>query len=176
MGTSPFHRAEEQENVLDPLQNKRLPQLMMSPREVICSFCGVATHGHRDCPVMHQYIREQADMLAQQRMGEYHQLQDWARYESPRQALFRQEPLWRGGHQEKESVSNQRPERQKTQRQRAQVKTGIVGSMYPHVVRGMAPGGGGEDPLPLGKRGPPDDKSEEDSEEEEDDESDIDMI
>ena len=82
--------------------------------------------------------------------------------------------LYGGGPQEKESVPDQRPERQEAQRQGAQVKTGIIGSMYPHVVRGMAPGGGEEDPLPPGKRGPPDDKSEEDSEEEGDDESDID--
>ena len=38
----------------------------------MCSFCGGNTHDYRDCPVMHQYIREQADALAQRRMGEYH--------------------------------------------------------------------------------------------------------
>ena len=79
-----------------------------------------------------------------------------------------------GGPPERESVPGQRPERQEAQKQGTKVKTGIIGSMYPHVVRGMAPGGGGEDPPPLGKRGPPDDKSEEDFEEEGDDESDID--
>ena len=48
----------------------------MSPQEVVCSFCGVAKHSHKDCPVMHQYIREQVDALAQ--------MQAWAAYESPR--------------------------------------------------------------------------------------------
>ena len=54
----------------------------MSPWEIVCSFCGVAMHGHKDCIVMHQYIREQADALAQKRLEEYHHLQEWAGYQS----------------------------------------------------------------------------------------------
>ena len=27
-----------------------------SPHEMVCSFCGVANHGHKECPVMHQNI------------------------------------------------------------------------------------------------------------------------
>ena len=39
--------------------------------------CGANTHDYRDCPTMHQYIREQADALAQRRMGEYQQPREW---------------------------------------------------------------------------------------------------
>ena len=49
----------------------------------------------------------------------------------------------------------------------------MIGSMYPHVVKGMAPGGGG-DPPPPGKKGPTEDKSDDGSAEEENDESDTD--
>ena len=41
---------------------------------------------------MHQYIREQADALAQKRLEEYHQLQAWAAYESPKRVLSRHNP------------------------------------------------------------------------------------
>ena len=54
-----------------PLHGGYLPQLVIAPKEVMCSFCGGNTHDYRDCPTMHQYIREQADALAQRRMGEY---------------------------------------------------------------------------------------------------------
>ena len=57
-----------------PLNGRYVPPPVMSPREVICSFCGVDTHGYKDCPVMHQYIREQADALTQKRLEEYQQL------------------------------------------------------------------------------------------------------
>ena len=56
-----------------PLHGGHLPQPVIIPKEVVCSFCGGNTHDYRDCPTMHQYIREQADALAQKRMGEYQQ-------------------------------------------------------------------------------------------------------
>ena len=52
-------------------------QPVITPKEVMCSFCVGNTHDYRDCPTMHQYIREQADALAQRRMGEYQQPQEW---------------------------------------------------------------------------------------------------
>ena len=63
----------------------------------MCSFCGGNTHEYRDCPTMHQYIREQADALAQRRMGEYQQPREWGRYETPRLVPFCQGPYFRGG-------------------------------------------------------------------------------
>ena len=45
-----------------------------------------------------------------------------------------------------------------------QAKSGIIGSMYPHTTRGMAPGG----------RGPPADKPVDEMEDEEDEEEDTD--
>ena len=59
---------------------------------------------------MHQYIREQADALAQRRLGEYQQIQDWARHESPKQVPTKQEPLRQGGGPHKrEEVPRQVP-------------------------------------------------------------------
>ena len=56
-----------------PLHGGYLPQSVTTPEQMMCSFCGGNTHDYRDCPTMHQYIREQADALAQRRMGEYQQ-------------------------------------------------------------------------------------------------------
>ena len=44
-----------------PLHGGYLSQPVIAPKEVMCSFCGGNTHDDRDCPTMHQYIREQAD-------------------------------------------------------------------------------------------------------------------
>ena len=46
--------------------------------------------------------------------------------------------------------------------------------MYPHVVSGMAPRGGGGSPPPPGREGLPEDKSDEGSDEEENEEGDTD--
>ena len=80
-----------------PLHGGYVPQPVIAPREVMCSFCGANTHDYRDCPVMHQYIREQADALAQRRLEEYQQPQEWEGYEVPKQAPPYQGPLFRGG-------------------------------------------------------------------------------
>ena len=60
-----------------PLHGGYLSQPVTTPKEVMCSFCGGNTHDYRDCPMMHQYIREQADALAQRRLKEYQQPQEW---------------------------------------------------------------------------------------------------
>ena len=57
-----------------PLLDKYVSQPVITSKEVMCSFCGVDTHDYRNCPVMHQYIREQADALAQRRLEEYQHL------------------------------------------------------------------------------------------------------
>ena len=56
-----------------PLHGGYVSQPVTTPEEMMCSFCGGNTHDYRDCPTMHQYIREQADALAQRRMGECQQ-------------------------------------------------------------------------------------------------------
>ena len=82
-----------------PLHGGYLSQPVIAPEEVMCSFCGGNTHYYRDCPTMHQYIREQADALAQRRMGEYQQPREWGGYEIPRQVPSYQGPFFRGGDQ-----------------------------------------------------------------------------
>ena len=63
---------------LEGLYSREVPeQPATPPQETVCSFCGVTTHGHRDCPLLHQYIRQQADALAEIRLNEYRQLQGW---------------------------------------------------------------------------------------------------
>ena len=79
-----FHQQGRREETLGSWQNKYIQEPMVTPREIICSFCGVATHGHKECLVMYQYIREQADSLAQRRLERYNQLQEWVGYKSPR--------------------------------------------------------------------------------------------
>ena len=87
------HRPGERRGALYLQVSENVPKMIPSPQEVVCSFCGVTTHNYKNCPVLHQYIREQADALAQRRLGEYQQVQDWARHESPKQIPTKQEPL-----------------------------------------------------------------------------------
>ena len=58
-------RLEGRQGYQRPLHGGYVPQPVVTSREVMCSFCGGNTHDYRDCPVMQQYIREQADALAQ---------------------------------------------------------------------------------------------------------------
>ena len=70
----------------------------------MCSFCGGNTHEYRDCPTMHQYIREQADALAQRRMGEYQQSREWGEYETPKQVTSYQGPYFKAGGPDEERL------------------------------------------------------------------------
>ena len=100
-----------------PLHGGYLPQSVIAPKEVMCSFCGGNTHDYRDCPTMHQYIREQADALAQRRMGEYQQPREWEGYETPRQVLSYLGPYFRGGGPDEEGLnSGQGPSSKETQK------------------------------------------------------------
>ena len=69
--TSSQQRLEGRQGYQCLLHGGYVPQPVIAPREVMCSFCGANTHDYRDCLVMHQYIREQADALAQRRLEEY---------------------------------------------------------------------------------------------------------
>ena len=144
------------------------------PKEVMCSFCGGNTHDYRDCPMMHQYIREQADALAQRRLGEYQQPQEWEGYEIPRQVSSYQGPFFRGGGPDESGPkSGPGPSKKETQKQKIPTKSGVTGSAYPHSMGGMAPGGGGGT-QPPSKGGPPDDRGDDESDEEENEEDDTD--
>ena len=79
-----------------------VPPPRIVSKEIMCYFCGGNTHDYRDYPVMHQYIRDQADALAQRRLGEYQQPREWEEYEIPTQAPPYQGPLFRRGDQMKE--------------------------------------------------------------------------
>ena len=173
MGVLSPHRMGERMNTLSPHHGELLIQLTVPPQEAVCSFCGVTTHGHQDCPVLHQYIREQADALAEIRLTEYRQLQGWTSYESPKPIPPGEGPLQRGDHLGKALSWDMSPPTQNTQKAMGQVKSGIIGSMYPHMTRGMTPGGG-KGPPPPGGRGPPADKPVDEMEDEEDEEGDTD--
>ena len=149
-----------------PLHGGYLSQPVITPKEVMCSFCGGNTHDYRDCPMMHQYIREQADALAQRRLEEYQQPREWGGYEIPRQVPSYQGPFFRGGGPDKSGPkSGPGPFKKETQKQKISTKSEVTGSAYPHSMVGMAPGGGGGTPPPSGG-GPPDDKRDDESEEE----------
>ena len=57
-------RPEEREGISYPLVDNQVSGVVSSSQEIICSFCGIATHNYKNCPVLHQYIREQPDKLA----------------------------------------------------------------------------------------------------------------
>ena len=64
------------------------------------------------------------------------------------------------------SNNNKNPHVQKTSKGARQVRSGIIGSLYPRLVRGMAPGGGDGPPPPGGGNLPPDQPDDEEREEE----------
>ena len=130
----------------------------------MCSFCGVNTHDYRNCPVMHQYIREQA--LAQRRLEKYPQPQEWEGYEIPRWVPSYQGPFFRGGGPDESGPkSGPGPSKKETQKQKIPTKSGMTGLGHQYPMGGTAPGGGGGTPPP-GRRGPPDDKRDDESDEE----------
>ena len=172
--TFPSQKSDGRQGYQCPLHGGYLPQSVIAPKEVMCSFCGGNTHDYRDCPTMHQYIREQADALAQRRMGENQQPQEWEKYETPRQVPSYQGPYFRGGGPDEERLrSGQGPSSQETQKQKLPIKSRETGSAYPHSTGGMAPGGGGGSPPP-GREGPPDDRRDDEPDKEEDEEEDTD--
>ena len=166
---------EEKGGTSYPPIDKPVSGRVSSPQEIVCSFCGVVTHNYKSCPVLHQYIREQADELAQKRLDEYQQVRGWATSESPDRIPARQGPTRRGGgpHDQGEAPSQESP-KPETSEARVPVRKGIIGSMYSYT-RGIAPGGG-EGPPPPGKRGLPEDKSDDGSMREEEEETDEETV
>ena len=152
-----------------PLHGGYVSQLVITPKVVMCSFCGGKTHDYRDCPVMHQYIREQADALAQRRMGEYRYPREWEGYEIPRQVPPHQGPLFRGGGpDDRGPIPSQGLSKQEIQDQGATTKSVMTGLGRLHGSTGW-----GGTPLP-GKGGPPDGKGDGELGEEEAKEDDTD--
>ena len=167
-------RWDERQGYQRPLHGGYLSQPVTTPQEVMCSFCGGNTHDYRDCPMMHQYIREQADALTQRRLGEYQQPREWGGYEIPRQVPSYQGPFFRGGGPgESGPKSGQGLSKRETQKQKIPTKSGETGLAYPHSMGGMAPGGWGGTPPP-NRGGPPDDRRDDESDEEENEEDDTD--
>ena len=167
-------RTERMRSGVSSSNGDHIPQIMIPPKVSVCSFCGIGTHGYKDCPVMHQYIREQADALAQKRVNEYQQMQEWTKYKPSRQMWHHPEPLREGGEIYRQgTLPGQKPYNQETQGQRDPTKVGTVGSLYSRPVGGLAPGGGGGTPPP-GRGGTPADRIDDGPDEEEEDETDRD--
>ena len=114
IGTPSPQRLEGRRGYQRPLHGGYVPQPRIASQGVMCSFCGVNTHDYRDCPVMHQYIREQADALAKRRLEEYQHLWEWEGYEILEQAPPHQEPLFRGGPGKGGPMLGQGPSNQET--------------------------------------------------------------
>ena len=138
-------RLDGRQGYQHPLHGGYLSQPVIIPKEVMCSFCRGNTHDYRDCPMMHQYIREQADALAQRRLGEYQQPREWGGYEIPRQVPSYQGPFFRGGGPgESGPKSSQGPSKKEKERQKIPTKSGETGSDYPHSMGAWLQGVGEE--------------------------------
>ena len=167
-------RLDGRQGYQHPLHGGYLSQPVIAPEGMICSFCGGNTHDYRDCPTLHQYIREQADALAQRRLEEYQQPREWGGYEIPRQVPSYQGPYFRGGGPgESGPKSSQGPSKKETRKQQIPTEQGETRLAYPHSMGGMAPGGGGGTPPPS-RGGPPDDRGDDEPDEEENEEDDTD--
>ena len=128
-----------------PLHGGYLSQPVITPKEVMCSFWGGNTHDYRDCPMVHQYIREQADALAQRRLEEYQQPQKWGGYEIPRQVPSYRGPFFRGGGPgEGGPKSGQGLSKKETQKQKTPTKLGETRSAYPNSMGAWLQGVGEE--------------------------------
>ena len=157
-----------------PLHGGYLSQLVIAPEEVMCSFCGDNTHDYRDCPMMQLYIREQADALAQRRLEEYQQPQEWGGMKSQGKCHLFEDRSLEEGDQVKVVQSLVRGLlRKKPQNRKEPTKSGETGSAYPHSMGGMAPGGGGGTPPPS-RGGSLDDRGDDEPDEEENEEDDTD--
>ena len=53
------HRPGERRGASYSQGGEDVPKMVPSPQELVCSFCRVVTHNYKDCPVLHQYKREQ---------------------------------------------------------------------------------------------------------------------
>ena len=94
---------------------------------------------------MHQYIREQADALAQRRLEEYQQPREWGGYEIPRQVPSYQGPFFRGGGPgEGGPKSDQGPSKKETQKQKIPTKSGELDQLT-HILWGAWLQGVGEE-------------------------------
>ena len=94
--------------------------------------------------MMHQYIREQADALAQKRLEEYQQPRKWGGYKIPRQVPSYQGPFFRGGGPDESGPnSGPGPSKKETPKQKIPTKLGVTGSAYPHSMGGHGSRGWG---------------------------------
>ena len=166
-------RLEARRGYQCPLHGGYVSQPVTTPEEMMCSFCGGNTHDYRDCPTMHQYIRKQADALAQRRMGECQQPREWGDMKSQGKCHPTRDRTLEEGDQMKGDQSLVGPSRKETQKQKIPTKSGETGAADPCSMGGMAPGGGGEAPPPS-RGGPPDDRRDDESDEEENEEDDTD--
>ena len=145
VGTQSPQKLDGRPEYQHPLHGGYLSQPVVTSKEVMCSFCGGYTHDYRDCPTMHQYIREQADALAQRRMGEYQQPREWEGYEILRPMPSYQGPYFRGGGPDARAPrTGQGPSRKETQKQKIPTKSGETGSAYPHFMGAWLQGVGEE--------------------------------
>ena len=81
--------------------------------------------------MMQQYIRQQADALAQRRLEEYQQPREWGGYEIPRQVPSYQGPFFRGGGPDESGPkTGQGPSKKETQKHKIPTKSGVTGSVY----------------------------------------------
>ena len=103
--------------------------------------------------------------MAQRRLREYYHPREWEGYEIPRQLTPQQNPLFRGGTDDRKPIPSQGLSKQRVQEQKIATKSGMTGLVHQHPMGGTAPGGGGGTP-PAGRGGPPDDEGDDESEEE----------
>ena len=152
------------------------PPKMNFLRGLVCSFCGNNTHDYRGCPVLHQYIRQQANELAAARSGGYYP--PFAEPLMPRgeQPISGPQPrddtqaMGKASRGERKPSSPRRNDKPRNQQK-----------VLPRGWReqfGLPPGGGSGPPPGGGGGGPPDDGGDDEDEpgEEEEDETDEDTI
>ena len=141
-----------------------------------CSFCGNNTHGHAKCPVLHQYIRQQANELAAARASGYYPTPVLPF--APKEGQSTQDPQPRddtrtpGGAPKKGKESSVPGQNNKPQEGKGTSPKGWREQF------GLPSGGGSGPPPGDGGGGPPDDGGGDDSEarEEEGDETDEDTV
>ena len=140
-----------------------------------CSFCGNNTHEYTDCPMLHQFVRQQADDLADL----------WAqRYQAAQAVSLAQQGEHRGQTPrpkedtrgtKTDSVKEKKQPSEKGKGTRRETKGLPLGGWQARF--GLPPAGGSGPPPGGGDGGPPDDHDDEDeSDEEEGEETDEDTI
>ena len=168
-------RLDGRQGYQHPLHGGYLSQPVITPKEMMYSFCGGNTHDYRDCPMMHQYIREQAGCISPKEAGRIPTTTGvGGDMKSQGKCHFIRDRSLEEGDQVKVDQSLGRGLLRKSPKNRGHPLSQEKLEQLTHILWGAWLQGVGEELHHQVGGGPPDDKRDNESDEEENEEDDTD--